>query len=113
MGGKPESEISRAITGNKRREGKSLKKKKKNGGDTEERQVGQVWRKEEEKDRKSGFTEKNKKENERGTSMHMKKHFSRRLTVAATQYFNMLLDPDRPGLEMCVSECVVLQATNC
>lgn len=41
-----------------------------------------------------------KKKSERGTSMHMKEHFFWRL--AATQYFNMLLDPNKPGLEVCV-----------
>lgn len=49
-----------------------------------------------------------KKESERGTSIHMKERFFYRLAVAATQYFNMLLDPDRPGLAVyvCVFQCV-------
>lgn len=34
--------------------------------------------------------------------MDMKERFFCRLAVAATQYFNMLLDPDRPGLAVCV-----------
>lgn len=42
------------------------------------------------------------KESERETSMHMKERFFRRLAVVATQYFNMELNPDRPGLEVCV-----------
>lgn len=37
--------------------------------------------------------------------MHMKERFFCRLAVAATQYFNMLLDPDRPGLAVCVCVC--------
>lgn len=37
--------------------------------------------------------------------MHMKERFFCRLAVAATQYFNMLLDPDRPGLAVCVCMC--------
>lgn len=57
-------------------------------------------------EKKGGLKERiereEKKESERGTSMDMKERFFCRLAVAATQYFNMLLDPDRPGLAVCV-----------
>lgn len=56
---------------------------------------------------KKGLREE-KEGNERWTSMHMKKRFFCRLAGAATQYFNMLPDPDRPGLELVCQQCVVL-----
>ena len=80
------------------------------GGNTEESQSGRVWREEKKKnDWKRGLREE-KEESERGTSMHMKERFFCRLAVAATQYFNMLLDPDRPGLEVCICVCVCVSS---
>lgn len=60
-------------------------------------------RKERERERKRGLSEE-KEESERGTSLHMKECFFCRLAVAATQYFNTLLDPRqaRAG-RVCVS----------
>lgn len=94
------------IMGNERRRGMMVKKKKKEklGKHRGESQ----WTSMEKKKNRRG-TERGdwggKEESERGTSMHMKERFFCRLAVAATQYFNMLLDPDRPGLAVCVCVC--------
>lgn len=93
------------IMGNERRRGMMVKKKEGEVGKTQRRVTVDKYGKK--KNRRG--TERGdwggKEESERGTSMHMKERFFCRLAVAATQYFNMLLDPDRPGLAVCVCMC--------
>ena len=74
------------------------------GSEKEKSQIQQEWKREQTEDWEE--REREKEGSERRTSMHMKERFFCRLAVAATQYFNMLLDPDRPGLEVCVYLCV-------
>lgn len=93
------------IMGNERRRGMMVKKKRRRSWEnTEESHSGQVWTKKNRRGTERGDWG-GKEESERGTSMHMKERFFCRLAVAATQYFNMLLDPDRPGLAVCVCVC--------
>lgn len=93
------------IMGNERRRGMMVKKKRRRSWEnTEESHSGQVWKKKNRRGTERGDWG-GKEESERGTSMHMKERFFCRLAVAATQYFNMLLDPDRPGLAVCVCMC--------
>lgn len=93
------------IMGNERRRGMMVKKKEGEVGKTQRRvTVDKYGKKKEQKGNWKGGL-RGKEESERGTSMHMKERFFCRLAVAATQYFNMLLDPDRPGLAVCVCVC--------
>lgn len=87
------------IMGNERRRGMMA-----SWENTEESHSGQVWKKKNRRRTERGDWGE-KEESERRTSMHMKERFFCRLAVAATQYFNMLLDPDRPGLAVCVCVC--------
>lgn len=94
--------------GNERRRGMMVKKKKKKtlGKHRGESQWTSVEKKEQKENWKGGLRGK-------GGDWKRDKYahegaFLLQIAVAATQYFNMLLDPDGPGLAVCVCVCCSL-----